>query len=59
MDTTLIISNEEMNNIMIIIKYFEESGLLIKGVSEANKNEAKVQTRRFLGILLGTLSARL
>ena len=48
-----------MNNIMIIIKYFEESGLLIKGVSEANKNEAKVQTRRFLGILLGTLSARL
>ena len=48
-----------MNNIMIIIKYFEESELLIKGVSEANKNEAKVQTRRFLGILLGTLRARL
>ena len=28
--TTLIISNEEMNDIMKIIKSLEESGLLIK-----------------------------
>ena len=32
--TTLIISNEEMNNIMKIVKSLEEFGLLIKGVSE-------------------------
>ena len=31
---TLIISNEEMNNIMKIVKSLEEFGLLIKGVSE-------------------------
>ena len=35
--TTLIISNEEMNDIMKIIKSLEESGLLIKGVSETIK----------------------
>ena len=39
--TILIISNEEMNDIMKIIKSLEESGLLIKGVSETVKNEAK------------------
>ena len=32
--TALIISNEEMNDIMKIVKSLEESGLLIKGVSE-------------------------
>ena len=41
--TTLIISNEEMNYIMKIVKCLEESGLLIKGVSETIKNEAKEQ----------------
>ena len=39
--TTLIISNKDMNDIMKIIKFLEESGLLIKGVSETTKNEAK------------------
>ena len=33
-NTILIISNEEINDIMKIIKSLEESGLLIKGVSE-------------------------
>ena len=41
--TTLISSNEEMNDILKIIKSFEESGLLIKSVSETIKNEAKEQ----------------
>ena len=36
-----IISNEEMKDIMKIVKSLEESGLLIKGVSETIKNEAK------------------
>ena len=40
-NTTLIISNEEMNDIMKIVKTLEEFGLLIKGVSETIKNEAK------------------
>ena len=39
--TTLIISNEKMNGIMKIIKSLEESGLLIKGVSQTIKNEVK------------------
>ena len=36
-----IISNEEMDDIMKIIKFYEDSGLLIKGVCETIKNEAK------------------
>ena len=39
--TVLIISNEEMEDIMKILKSLEESGLLIKGMSETIKNEAK------------------
>ena len=57
--TTLIILNEEMNNIIKIIKSLEESGLLIKGVSETIKNEAIEQKGGFLGMLLGTLGASL
>ena len=36
---TLIISNEEMNDIIRVIKSLKESGLLIKGVSETIRNE--------------------
>ena len=57
--TTLIISNEEMNDIMKIVKFLEESGILIKGVSETIKNEPKGQKERFLSILLGTLGVSL
>ena len=39
--TTLIISNEEVNDIMKIIKYLEEADLLIKGVSKAIEDETK------------------
>ena len=58
-NTTLIISNEEMNDIIKIIKSLEESGLLIKGVSETVKNEAKEEKGGFVSMLLGTLSASL
>ena len=51
---TLIISNEEMNDIMKIVKSLEDSGLLIKGVSETIKNDAKEQKGGFLSMLLGT-----
>ena len=40
-NTTLIISDEEMNYIMKIVKSFEEFEILIKGVSKTIKNEAK------------------
>ena len=58
-NTTLIVSNEETNDIMKIVKSLEESGLLIEGVSETIKNEAKEQKGVFLGMLFGTLGASL
>ena len=39
--TTLIISNEEMNNIMKIVKSLEDASLSMKGISETIQNEAK------------------
>ena len=48
-----------MNDIMKIVKYLEESGLLIKGVSKTIRNEAYEQKGGFLGVLLGTLGASL
>ena len=54
-NTTLIISNEKINDIMKIVKSLEESGLLIRGISETIQNEAKEQKWGFLGMLLGTL----
>ena len=49
--TKLIISNEEMEDIMKIVKSLEDCGLLIKGVSETIKYGAKEQNGRSLGIL--------
>ena len=57
--TTLIISNDEMNDIIKIVKSLENSGVLLKGVSETNQNEAKEQRGGLLGMLLGTLGASL
>ena len=48
-------SNEEMDNIMKIIKSYEESGLLIKSISNAIQTEAKEQKSGFISMLLGTL----
>ena len=45
--TTLILSNEEMNNIMKILKSLEESGLLITSISKTNKYEAREQKKNF------------
>ena len=57
--TTLIISNDEMDDILEIVKSLENSGLLLKGVSETIQHEAKEQRGGFLSILLGTLGASL
>ena len=56
--TTLIISNNEMEDIKII-KSLEDSGLLLKGVTETVQNEVKEQKGGFLSMLLGTLGASL
>ena len=53
--TSLIILNEEMNDIMKISKSLEESCLFIKGVRETIKNEAKEQKGWFIRMLLGAL----
>ena len=42
-----------------IVKYLEDSGLLLKGVSETVQNEAREQKEGFLSMLLGTLGASL
>ena len=55
----LIIEQEDMNDIMKIIKALENSGILLKGVSKTIKNETKEQRGGFLSMLLGTLGASL
>ena len=52
---TLIVSNEEMHDIMKIVKSLKGSGLLIKGVSKTIKNQTKEQKGGFVSMLLGTL----
>ena len=58
-NTILIISNNEMDDILKIVKSLEYSGVLLKGISETIQNEAKEQRGGFLSMLLGTLGASL
>ena len=46
--TTLIISNDEMKDILKIVKSLEDSGILLKGVSETIKDEAIEKKEAFL-----------
>ena len=57
--TTLIISNNEIEDIIKIVKSLEDSGLLVEEVTETVQNEAKKQKGGFLSILLGTLGMSL
>ena len=57
--TTLIISNEETNDIMKIVKSLEDSNILLKRVTKTIENETKEQKGGFLSMLLGTLGASL
>ena len=56
---TLIISNNEMEEIIKIVKSLEYSGLLFKGVTETIQNEVKTQKGRFLSILSDRFGASL
>ena len=55
--TTLIISNDEIGDIIKIVKSLEDSGLLLKGVTETVQNEVKEQKGGSLSMLWGTLGA--
>ena len=59
-NTVLITSNDEMGNIIKIVKSLEDSGLLLNGVTETVQNEVKEQKGGFIpSMLLCTLSASL
>ena len=57
--TTLIISNDDMHNLLKIVKSLEDSGILLNGITETVKNEVKKQKGGFLSMLLGILGASL
>ena len=55
--TTLIFSNEELNDIIEIVKSHEDSGLLRKGISQIVKKEIKEQKTKFLDMLAAKVGA--
>ena len=55
----MLISNDEFNDIIKIVKSLEYPGLLLKGLTQTVQNEVKEQKRGFLSMLLGTLGASL
>ena len=57
--TTLIICNNDMQDLLKIVKSLEDSGLLLDGITETVKSEVKEQKGGFLSTLLGTLGASL
>ena len=48
-----------MDDLIKIVKSLEDSGLLLKGITESVQNEIKEQKVGFVSILLGTLGASL
>ena len=57
--TTLMISNDDMQDLLKIVKSLEDSGILLDGITETVKNEVKDQKGGFLSMLLDTLGASL
>ena len=57
--TTLIISNDDIEYLLKIVKSLEDSALLLDGITETVKNEVKKQKCGFFSMLLGTLGASL
>ena len=53
------ISNNEIEDLIKIVKSLEDSGLLLIGVTGTVQNEIKEQKGGFLSMFLGTLGARL
>ena len=57
--TTLIISNEEMHDIMKIVQALEDSNILLKRVTKTIRKETKEEKGGFLGMLLGNFGVSL
>ena len=57
--TTLIISTNDMQDLLKIVKSLEDSGILLNAITETVKNEVKEKKGGFLSMLLGTLGASL
>ena len=57
--TTTLISNDKVKALLEIVKYLQDSDLLLKGVSKTIQYKAKKQKGEFLSIILGTLDASL
>ena len=57
--TSLVISNDEMKDIMKKVKSLEDSGLLLKGVTKTIEIKTKEWRGAFLSMLLGTSGASL
>ena len=55
----LTISNDEIEDIIKTVKSLEDSGFILKGVTETIPNDVKEQKRGFLSMLLCTLGASL
>ena len=55
--TTLIISNDDMQDLLKVVKSLEDSDILLNGITETVKNEVKEQKGGLLSMLLGTLGA--
>ena len=53
-NTTLIISDNDINDIIKIVKALEEHDLLLKGITKTITNETKEQKGGPLSMLLGT-----
>ena len=58
-NTTLIISNDDINDLIKIVTALEEHDILLKGTSKTIKNKTKKQEGGFLSMLLATLGASL
>ena len=57
--TTLIISNDDMQDLLKIVESLKDSDILLDEITESVKNEVKEQKCGFLSMLLGTLGASL
>ena len=57
--TTLVFSNQEIDDVMKVAKSLEDAGFLIKGISEIIENEVKEQKGEFPGMLASALGASL
>ena len=57
--TTLIISNDDLNDLLEVLKSIEKNDILLDGITETVKNEVNEEKGGLLSMLLGILGASL